>query len=147
MQSVEFSIESKRNNCYSSNIDIAWRAKYYSVQTLLTPCMVISCLLVPWILWSPGHQQTCYWLCRKSVSRISWGWISTTCTASLPQIVKISRQSVNIFSTQEMTGLLYWLCCCGTKLVVGHLRVGLKQRYQTRPLSWMLSQCHGLMRP
>ena len=27
--------------------------------------MSISCLLMPWLLTSPGHQQPWYWICRK----------------------------------------------------------------------------------
>ena len=43
-----------------------------------------------------------------------------------------------------MTSLLCWLGCCGSDWDCETPRVGLNQRYQTGPLSWILSLCHGL---
>ena len=48
---------------------------------------------------------------------------------------KRNQQIKSLFSTREMTGVLCWT----------H-RVGSNQRCQTRPLSWMLPPCYGLMR-
>ena len=33
------------------------------------------CLLMPWLLASPGHQQECYWRCFISRPLPSWVWI------------------------------------------------------------------------
>ena len=42
----------------------------------------ISCLLMPWLLTSPGHQHPWYWLCRKGRSCLTWGRIPSTCVIS-----------------------------------------------------------------
>ena len=97
MNSVEFSIESETTICIvvSDRIkdkQLLFPYHLYCQERNMIFCanlidtMAISCLPVPWILASPGHQQTCYWPCRKSDYRISSWWIATTCTVSLPQI-------------------------------------------------------------
>ena len=43
----------------------------------------LSCLLMPWLLTSPGHQQPWHWLCRISRSGLTWGRILTTCVISM----------------------------------------------------------------
>ena len=97
MNSVEFSIESETTLCIVVSDRIKEKQSLFPYHlhcqirkiifcANLIDTMAISCLLVSWILWSPGHQQTWYWPCEKSGSRISSWWIATTCTVSLPQI-------------------------------------------------------------
>ena len=40
-------------------------------------------LLMPWLLVSPGHQPSWYWLCTTCNACVLWEWISTTCATSM----------------------------------------------------------------
>ena len=52
-------------------------------QSYLGITRLISWLLMPWLLSSPGHQQPWYWLCRICTSCLTWKKISNTSVISM----------------------------------------------------------------